>query len=204
MSFVQGFTQELVGNLLDYKEPNHVIVQQCNTLTVYGHGLSEAIFKTYPYADIYTTRRAVGKRNLAIQEDRPTMGECLLRFPSSKCLGPIVANLIAQKCPSYIGKPYPTFDSDGKTAIVETQEERRTAFVHSLKLLGEQIRLLNKQEEYSKNPIKNVYFPAEIGCGLACAPRFRKQQWIEYRKYITEFSEQYKNDFQVYIVKLAQ
>lgn len=42
------------GDLL--KAEDRYIVHQCNCVTTYGKGLSEGIFGSFPYADIYTAR----------------------------------------------------------------------------------------------------------------------------------------------------
>ena len=55
------------GDLLDCNIK--VICQQLNCLAVRPHGLSEAIANKFPYANVYSRRRSVGNRNLAIKEE---------------------------------------------------------------------------------------------------------------------------------------
>lgn len=74
------------GDLLTF--PASVLVQQCNTVARKPHGLSQTLFKAFPYADIYTTR---GKEPYIT-------GTVELRL-STNHSGPDVANLIGQKYP---------------------------------------------------------------------------------------------------------
>jgi hypothetical protein len=84
--------REIVGNLLHLNSGNakaegssrntRVICQICNCVTVKGHGLSADIAQRYPYADVYSQRKAVSpNRNLARKEDRSVPGTTQLCFP---------------------------------------------------------------------------------------------------------------------------
>ena len=50
------------------------IMQQCNCLTITAHGLSKTLAESFPHGDSYEGRRAIGRRNCAIQEDRVEPG----------------------------------------------------------------------------------------------------------------------------------
>lgn len=62
----------VIGDIV--KSKDQYILQQCNCLTVRGHGLSETLARAFPYADIYSERRPQGNRNLAIEDDRAKPG----------------------------------------------------------------------------------------------------------------------------------
>ena len=47
------------GNVLDATE--EYIAHQCNCITNNGKGLSEALFKRYPYADVYRNRQIASR-----------------------------------------------------------------------------------------------------------------------------------------------
>ena len=49
-------------------------MQQCNCLTITSHGLSKTLAESFPHGDTYEGRRAIGRRNCAIQEDRVEPG----------------------------------------------------------------------------------------------------------------------------------
>ena len=57
------------GDLLKLRDVD-AIIHQVNCLCVKAHGLSKQIAEKYPWGDIYSTRRAEGKTNLAIVGDR--------------------------------------------------------------------------------------------------------------------------------------
>ena len=50
------------------------IMQQCNCLTITAHSLSKTLAESFPHGDAYEGRRAIGRRNYAIQEDRVEPG----------------------------------------------------------------------------------------------------------------------------------
>ena len=64
------------GDLLSCTDP--IICQQLNCLCVKGHGLSDAVAKRYPYADVYARRRQLGQRNLCVKEDEGTPGDIVV------------------------------------------------------------------------------------------------------------------------------
>jgi O-acetyl-ADP-ribose deacetylase (regulator of RNase III) len=61
------------GDLLKLRDVD-AIIHQVNCLCVKAHGLSKQIAEKYPWGDIYSTRRAEGKTNLAVFEDRGIPG----------------------------------------------------------------------------------------------------------------------------------
>jgi hypothetical protein len=184
---------EIVGDLL-YPPFESIIVQQCNTICVKPHGLSESIGKTFPYANIYSFRHSVdNKRNLAVKQDRPKLGTCLLSFPPlsstisfhTKRYQPIVANLFAQYTPGAPIKRYRLFDEDGQTELIDTTEQRKQWFQMSLTHLKSQL-------EACQNIINgiSIWFPYKIGCGLACSKQLSESQWQEYKNMIFKFAQQ--------------
>ena len=57
-----------------------------------AHGLSQSIAEKFPQANLYATRRPLGTRNLAVEEDRGIPGTIKV-FPSQT---PVVICLLAQ------------------------------------------------------------------------------------------------------------
>ncbi len=186
------------GDLLDYNNPNMVVAHQTNCITITSYGLSKTLFTAYPYADIYTCRTRIGNRNISIRDDRGVLGTCVLKLRpdinGGFATGPIVANLMGQITPSYIGKPYPTLDFDN-TPIVETQPQREQAFIDALHDMGTQLDAL----VLNGSSITDIYLPAYIGSGLACAPSLRNSQWKRYKRYIVSFAEQFPQ-YNVHII----
>jgi hypothetical protein len=72
------------------------ILQQVNCLCVNSHGLSQSLEQTFPYCRTYSGRRRVGRRNLAVPEDRGTPGKCVIFTPPRPMKGPKIACLQAQ------------------------------------------------------------------------------------------------------------
>ena len=75
-------------DLLKLREVD-VIIHQVNCLCVKPHGLSKQI-KKYPWGDIDSTRRAEGKTNLAVVEDRGIPGTIEI----FKSLDPLRPNIV--------------------------------------------------------------------------------------------------------------
>ena len=67
-----------------------VIIHQVNCLCVKPHGLSRKITGKYPWGDIDSTRRAEGKTNLAVVEDRGIPGTIEI----FKSLDPLRPNIV--------------------------------------------------------------------------------------------------------------
>lgn len=143
------------------------IVQQCNCLTVTAHGLSASIAAAHPNADAYKHRRRLGKRNLAIPEDRDRPG-------TMKILDTKVVCLFGQWRPGRIETSYFSTYPESPDGV-ETAELRKTWFQRALDEFG---TVLDKKEGSVK-----VAFPMFIGCGLAGG------DWKEYKKMIDRFAE---------------
>ena len=54
------------------------ICHQVNCLTVKSHGLSSKIASAYPWADVYSKRKAIGRRNLATEQTRGIPGNIVV------------------------------------------------------------------------------------------------------------------------------
>uniref|UniRef100_A0A6C0EKS2 Macro domain-containing protein n=1 Tax=viral metagenome TaxID=1070528 RepID=A0A6C0EKS2_9ZZZZ len=169
----QKMLRTVAGNLLEAKED--YIVHQCNCYTVTSHGLSKTIADCFPWANHYATRRRLGRRNLAIEEDRDKFGSIkVIQGPN----GGGVVCLFAQLCP---GKPghyhsYPNWQ-------IDTKEERLAKFKSCLRKLG---RFCQQGEDIT------VAFPYKIGCGLAGG------DWNQYFDAIKHFVEKYNIDATIY------
>lgn len=61
------------GDLLTIDDVD-LICHQVNCLTTKAHGLSQEIARKMPWADIYSTRRSMNSRNLAVETDRGVPG----------------------------------------------------------------------------------------------------------------------------------
>ena len=149
------------GDLLTH--PCDLIVHQTNCLTTTPHGLATEIFKLYPAADLYSTRRSIDNRNLAVEEDRGIPGTCVI-------VGRVAA-IFGQwrpgKCGSRYHGNYPEHPS------IETTQRRVVWFKQGLQDLEEQLRRL---------PIKTIGFPYKIGCGLAGG------DWMVYLALVADFA----------------
>jgi len=165
---------EKSGDLLEADEA--VIVQQLNCLCVKPHGLSAAITKKFPYADVYGGRKAQGFRNLAITKDQGIPGEIVLSFPwltleddDKTKKPPIVVGLYGQY--DY-GKP-------GYSARRSTMEQDN----YVLRELWFNKALKELREWLIANGVKSVAFPYGIGCGLAGG------NWTRYVQLLKQFAE---------------
>ena len=63
---------EVKGDLLQAEEK--FIAQQCNCVTVKSQGLAAVITKKYPWAEPYSTRKAIPGRNCATEDNRDVPG----------------------------------------------------------------------------------------------------------------------------------
>lgn len=151
------------GDLLELPQADF-IVQQCNCLTVKDHGLSAAIATKFPTANCYAKRRAIGKRNLAVPQDRSKPGTALITDK--------VINLFGQWRPGKIDAAY--FDAYPEYAArAETVDARAAWFREAL---ADMLRQLTK-------PKSVVGVPFRIGCGLAGG------DWRRYLMMLREFEE---------------
>jgi O-acetyl-ADP-ribose deacetylase (regulator of RNase III) len=164
-----------------------VIVQQCNCLTVYGKRLA-AVISTALGVDLYKSRRRVGRKNLAVEEDRGIPGKCILvknatKYPA-KYPAKYVACLLAQFAQ---GKPG-IYNKDivKHHGYKDNAVERILWFMEALIYLEKQIK---------ENNFKTVAFPKLIGCNMAGG------DWNAYLHMINQFAK-YCEDYgtKVYIV----
>lgn len=144
-----------------------VLVQQLNCLCVRPHGLSATIAKRYPYGDVYGKRRSMGTRNMAIEVDRGVPGEIVVCEPNDDSDDPIIVGLYGQYDYGKPGKSYRTPVSR------DSYEKREKWFEEALEKLGAWM---------IKNGQKRVYFPYQIGCGLAGG------NWTRYLEMIEKFA----------------
>jgi len=163
------------GDILKSTEP--IIVHQVNCLCVKPFGLSNDIFTKYPYADVYSTRRKMGNKNLSVPEDRGTPGEIIVREDNT---GPTIVGLFGQL--DY-GKP-------GKSCY------HTTLLQDNLKLREEWFQTcLTKLKEYlTTNKHKRVAFPNLIGCGLGGG------DWNVYKKMLQDFAKNSPFEVIIYIL----
>lgn len=168
------------GNLL--ASNCDVIVQQCNCVTIKSHGLSKAIADKYPYANMYSKRRAKSA-NMATVADRP--GTCKIMIPDHPG-DPYVACLLGQYYPgkagNYWSKVYTHLDF-----YDDSSKNRLEWFKKALDDLEYQLA-----NDYSE--LDTVGFPYKIGCGLAGG------DWRQYQKLIKEFAEN-NNHLQIIVYK---
>ena len=166
MSFI------IQGDLLDGNWSH--IIQQCNCLVVYPHGLSKSIADRYYYANIYSLRMPQGSRNLATEQTRGTPGTIVVAEPPAGSQAPIVFNFMAQY---EMGKPlkYQRVHNE----IVDNAQNREKWFVACL--------LAMEMTGIKKYNIKVLAFPDHIGCGLAGG------NWEHYKKMIDDFAERIKS-----------
>ncbi len=165
----------VVGDLLE--GDSDLIIQQLNCLCVSPHGLSASIARKYPYANVYKTRQAVGRRNLAIPEHRPQPGTVVISSSESY---PYVSGIFGQYD---FGKAYnrnnrPPYIDNSNTIITETKELREQWFENGLAILKDWVA----RGGYD-NPDFKIGIPYGIGCGLAGG------NWTNYHSMLTEFSQ---------------
>lgn len=150
------------GDLLTH--PCDLIIHQCNCLTTTPHGLAADIFKLYPETNLYSKRRSLDHKNLAIEEDRGVVGKTVI-------VG-MVAAIMGQwrpgKCGSRYRHSYPEHPD------VETPQRRVMWFQQGLSDLEKQLKQMPE--------VKIVAFPYRIGCGLAGG------DWEMYLAMIADFA----------------
>lgn len=171
------------GSLLDFD--GDYIVQQCNCLTVHAHGLSQSIADRFPHGNFYGRRRGIGRRNLAMPEDRGVPGSMILLEPMTPEDGPGIACLLGQWRPgaltSRVSWAYPDYE------VPETRERRLLWFQQALASLGQHLRESISTRRY------RLAFPYRIGCGLAGG------HWPDYEAAIRAFEKQYRDALTVII-----
>ena len=162
------------------------IIQQCNCLTIKPHGLSETIQKRFPYADLYSKRRPIGSRNLAVPEDRDVPGT----FTVCDSIGkPKIVCLFGQWRPGNLDSPYVL--SYPESNPPETNDSRLQWFITSLNAFGDSL------VEHGDR-IHTVAIPYKIGCGLAGG------SWDMYEKVLKEFSVNYKNVVKITLYNILE
>ena len=152
------------GNLL---EMTHVdaICHQVNCLTVKSHGLSRLLAEKYPWSDIYSFRKQLGRRNLATLDTRGVPGTIRV---FEKTANPTIVCFLSQWDYGKCGR------SNRCIQPYKDSEENRTMwFEQCLHVLG-------------KTPLSTIAFPFKIGCGLAGG------HWDTYCKLLKEFEITYQ------------
>lgn len=172
----------LDGDLLEPTADIDCVVQQCNCLTVSPHGLSASIAEKWPSCDVYRLRKAVPRRNLAVESDRAVPGTAKLLKATNTLQ---VACLFGQWYPGRIGAPYQKVYP--KHILTDSSDQRLKWFVSALEDLGKQLT--------STRGHTTVAFPHGIGCGLAGG------EWKSYLSAIEEFAKQYQGRITVKIIK---
>jgi len=180
-----SYTQLIQGDLLNPNPACHLIIQQLNCLCVRPHGLSEAIAKKYPYANVYANRTGIGRKNLAILADRGTPGDIVISQPK-EIDGPIVVGLYGQYD---FGKAYQRSYRPALKNGPETKQHRITWFQNALNLL---VSWLDENNYNTDQFIIGI--PYGIGCGLAGG------DWKIYSQMLENFASRVK--CQVKIFKL--
>ena len=140
----------VVGDLLAC--PDAVICQQLNCLCVRPKGLAAAVAKAYPYADVYSRRRPLGKRNFCIGQDAATPGTISVSEPRIGQGGPIVIGLYGQL----------DFGRPGRS--LRTPKGRDSA---QLRIGWFKSALVHLEQFMRQRGLDTVAFPYTIGCGLA-------------------------------------
>ncbi|CAC5368610.1 unnamed protein product [Mytilus coruscus] len=112
-----------------------------------SHGLSRQIAEKYPWADIYSTRKAENCRNLAILEDRGIPGTIRV-FKSPQDLNPDIVCFLSQWDFGTVNQDYRHIPP-----YKDTRDNRLHWFCQCL----EQLTTLN---------ISSAEIPHNIGCGL--------------------------------------
>ena len=153
--------------MLDSKE--EYIIHQTNCISI---NLSASIFSKYPYANCYSCRRPMGKRNHAILDDIATPGTIDIKGDGLEERK--VINLFGQYG---MGKP-----NSYNQSKPDSSELRFTWFCEGM----EAVRRLNP---------KSIAMPWKIGCGLGGG------SWKEYYNFIKSWANS-NSDIEVVLYKL--
>jgi len=151
------------------------IAHQCNCLTIRSHGLSKYIADNYPWADIYKSRKAIGRRNCAIEKNRDIPGT--VKIIHSQNNTKAVICMFGQWAPSVPQKykSYPNYE-------IDTYDNRAKWFE----------QCLNQMKTIKT---KSIAFPWKIGCGLAGG------DWNLYKKLLEDFEKE--SGIEVVLYKLV-
>ena len=164
----------VTGDLLALTPPVDVILQQCNCVSRTAKGLSEAIARRYPYADVYRARNG----------QRSTPGTVHYAHPSGGAVGPVVGCLMAQVS---LGRPGAWAAQYGVDAASDTAARRLEYFAACLQDVAEQARV---------NGWASIAVPHGIGCGLAGG------RWADDEAALTAFAERLPQGVTVSVVRL--
>lgn len=160
---------EVEGSLLDSTAT--FIAHQCNCISTEGKGLSDMIFKKYPYADVYKKRIGAGKDG---KDARDKPGD--IKIGGNGRENRYVINMFAQ---NYPGGPKPNYDDD---------EKRLGWFKLCLNKILDLEQIPNLIDDKT-----SIAFPSNIGCGLGGGC------WESYREALDEFAN--KTRMTVYLTK---
>ena len=126
------------------------ILQQCNCLTVTARGLAQVLADYFPHGNAYEDRQPIGKRNLAIKNDRPEPGSVNILEGDDQY--PYIICLHGQYRPGKTNSRY-SYPTD----YPDTSFDRLQYFNDGLQ------DLLN----YFGHECPIIAVPYKIGCGLA-------------------------------------
>jgi hypothetical protein len=179
--------------------PSNMIVHQSNAVTKGARGLSKAIFKKYPYSDIYSPRKLSSEKDtlLPLRSHGGNYAWSENNNNEGKKDDPVVVSIIGQLAPG--------FPSDKKSINhwqtfyhispkEDTSEKRLLYFKTALQKLATKI----KEQQVGTDPEPYIIaFPHNIGCGLAGG------DWGNYSSAIQEFYNQFISfpHIQIAIVK---
>jgi O-acetyl-ADP-ribose deacetylase (regulator of RNase III) len=130
----------ITGNLLEADDD--IICHQCNCVTDGAAGIAAAIFKEFPWSDVYS-RRAGPFPEFSGRSAPGTIEIC--------GDGIMERYVVAMYAQIYPGRPKPPSDSE---------EQRLLFFQSCLDALAEKPGIKNGM-------IRSIGFPWQIGCGLA-------------------------------------
>jgi len=173
------------GDLLDINNNCDIILQQLNCLCVRPHGLSNAISKKYPYANVYGYRTPIGSKNLATEGTRGTPGKIVVSQGRVTVIG-----LYGQYD---FGKAYsrsyrPSLPS--KYGEKETKDLRERWFKKCLRNLRNWL----VENDMNSSDI-TIGIPYKIGCGLAGG------DWTKYYEMLNSFSNKVNCVVKIYKFK---
>ncbi|CAC5368677.1 unnamed protein product [Mytilus coruscus] len=151
-----------------------VIILQVNCLCTNAQGLSKAIATKYPWANIYSKRRAESHTNLAVLEDRGEPGSIRF-FKSPKPLQPDIVCFLSQ---------WDFGTTDQIVRKIPPYTDIRLNRIIWFKQCLEQLKELH---------IKFVALPDHIGCGVDGG------DWTTYFEIIEKFAK--ANDINFVIVR---
>jgi hypothetical protein len=191
-----GNVEVVKGNIIDVElwqrnsDERKLICQQNNCVATKGHGLSETIFKAFPFADIYEERRLLNqrsaqKRRIADLDENSSTKKLRLADGTEVALGSSLTPSSSRKTVSSNRTP---MENRGKPGTVEFRQKDKIVVVNMIAQIytgacdrfgntdtskqREQWfqQCLDKIEVYlneSKETKTSIAFPWNIGCGLA-------------------------------------